>query len=254
MDEPIPSAEKDSAKQPPESSKIGKSEGVEKSNDKIATWTYCMKCRKVVTPLTYVDEETWKYSFGKFLEVFFYNKTALISAPDHCCSCQVQGESTLYFGCGNLAARFTYEHIKPYGIFLRRFLPFDENYHKKFTVLELNEIMMSSSDLFERFNKHIDTVSRETRHLFVIAVYKPENLQTILSELNAIGKEVVDASEILKERIVSVTNRYNSYNKEAASGYSYGEAGKAALDAFSHFPWHARRYLFMLTSTWNLKI
>lgn len=34
----------------------------------IATWTYCKQCNKVVTPLVYISENTWKFSFGKFLE------------------------------------------------------------------------------------------------------------------------------------------------------------------------------------------
>ena len=226
----------------------------DKEKDRYATWTYCTNCRKVVTPLSYISDETWSYSFGKFLELSFYNKTATINAPEHQCHCQLQVHSTLYFGCGNLAARFSYERIRPYNVFLRRYLPFDESFHKKFTVLELNEIMMSSTDLFERFDKHIETTTSDTRALFKSAVNKPEHLQTLLSELHVIGKEVAHASSILKSKIVSVTNSYNSYNKDAESGYSYGEVGSAAYDAFSHFPWHARRYLFLLTSAWNERL
>jgi hypothetical protein len=28
----------------------------------IATWTYCKQCRKVVTPLVFISENTWKFS------------------------------------------------------------------------------------------------------------------------------------------------------------------------------------------------
>ncbi len=244
MDSPIPPAERS---QDPEC--FG---AREHDKDRIATWNYCMFCRKVVTPLTYIDEDTYNYSFGKFLEVSFYNTTCIMNSKE--CQCEIQNRSILYFGCGNLAARFTYERIRPYDVFLRRHLPFDENYHKKFTVLELNEIMVSSTDLFERFDKHIETKSQETQELFVSAVNRAENLQMVLSELNAINKEVVYASGVLKNKIVSVTNRYNTFNQDAESGYSHGELGYSANDAFTQFPWYARRYLFMLTSAWNERL
>ena len=245
MDGPIPSSEfpmkvADTA------------EGKESDKNRIATWTYCSSCEKVVTPLTYIDEDTYNYSFGKFLEVSFYNTTCIMNSRE--CQCQLQSQSTLYFGCGNLAARFTYEPVRPYDVFLRRHLPFDDNFHKEFTVLQLNEIMVSSSDLFERFNKHIETTSKETHDLYVSAVNKKENLQAVIAELNTINKEVVYASGVLKSKIVSVTKRYNSFNEDAESGYSRGEMGFTASDVFTHFPWYARRYLFMLTSAWNERL
>ena len=247
MDGPIPTAE-----HPKEATERVEKNGKDKDN--YATWTYCMNCRKVVTPLTYISDETWRYSFGKFLEVSFYNKTVTINASAHQCHCQLQGQTTLYFGCGNLAARFTYERIRPYNVFFRRYLPFDETFHKKFTVLELNEIMVSSSDLFDRFHEHIEATTSDTRTLFVSAVNKPAHLQTLLSELHVIGQEVAHASSILRNKIVSVTNKYNTHNQDAESGYSCGQVGSAAHDAFSSFPWHARRYLFLLTSAWNERL
>jgi hypothetical protein len=85
-------------------------------------------------------------------------------------------------------------------------------------------------------------------------VNKPAHLQTLLSELHIIGQEVAHASSILRNKIVSVTNKYNTYNQDAESGYSCGQVGSAAHDAFSSFPWHARRYLFLLTSAWNERL
>ena len=88
----------------------------------LATWTHCIKRGKVVTPLVYISDETWKLSFGKFLEVFFYNREAILNSPEHGCSCHMQN-STLYFGCGRLAARFTYEQVKSFGVYVRVISP-----------------------------------------------------------------------------------------------------------------------------------
>ena len=79
----------------------------------IATWTFCMKCNQVVTPLVFLSKQTWQWSFGKFLEVYFYNRDAIINAPGHGCLCRMQTSSQLFFGCGSLAARFTYEKVAP---------------------------------------------------------------------------------------------------------------------------------------------
>ena len=248
MDDPIPTNTTSSS----DSKSDDNAENNIRSNEPIATWTYCLNCKKVVTPLTFLSEDTWKFSFGKFLEVFFYNKTVHLNSPEHKCSCTMQSASTLYFGCGRLAARFTYERICPHGVYLRRYLPFDDDFHKKFTVLELNEIMVSSKDLFEKFHKQIEQTAKDTRQLFGSPA-KPEHLQTLLSQLNEIDREVIRASGILKERIVSVTNKYNAYNQGTVS--SYVEGGKSsAQEAFAYFPWHSRRYLFMLASAWNERL
>ena len=208
----------------------------------IATWTYCVNCNKVVTPLVYISEDTWKFSFGKFLEVFFYNRDAILSSPEHGCSCQMQSSAILYFGCGRLAARFTYERVKPYGVFVRRNLPIDESFHCNEALRELELISVASSELFVKFDKHIEKVSREARSLFGSAANRPEHLQTVLSELNMIGSEVDHAAKTLQEKIASVSDKCRER-----------EAG-AINEALFRFPWYSRRYLFMLASAWNEKM
>lgn len=59
------------------------------------------------------------------------------------------------------------------------------------------------------------------------------------------------ASDILHEKIVSVTSRYNSL-KQANESNEVNTL--AAQEALTYFPWHARRYLFMLASAWNERL
>lgn len=240
MDEPIPDSP----------TKNGRKASGE---DSIATWTYCENCKKVVTPLTFLSEQSWKFSFGKFLEVYFYNKTAQLHSLEHRCSCNMQEASTLYFGSGHLAARFVYEKIRPWGVYLRRHLPFDEIVHEKFAVNELNEIMVSSADLFEKFHQQIEDISKETKHLFGSPANKPEHLQTLLSQLNEIDSEVTTASVVLKAKIVSVTTQYNEYKKEKGSQY-VDNVRSSIYETFAYFPWQARRYFFTLASAWNERL
>lgn len=213
------------------------------SNDSpIATWTYCKNCAKVVTPLVYISENTWKYSFGKFLESFFYNRDAIMNAQEHGCSCPMQPSAILYFGCGKLAARFTYESVKPFGVFVRRNLPIDPSFHRTEAVRQLELISMASSELFVAFDKHIEKISREARSLLGSAANRPEHLQTVISELNRIGSEVDHAAKTLQEKIASVSDKCRR------------EGDGMVNEALFRFPWFSRRYLFMLTSAWNERL
>jgi len=105
----------------------------------IATWTYCNNCSKVVTPLVFISDDTWNYSFGKFLEVYFYNREAIINSPEHGCCCPAQTSASLYFGCERLAARFTYEKVYSFSVFIRRSLPFDQSFHRNNTLHHLEK-------------------------------------------------------------------------------------------------------------------
>jgi Phosphatidylinositol-4-phosphate 5-Kinase len=193
----------------------------------------------VVTPLVYISENTWKFSFGKFLEVFFYNRDAIMNSTEYRCSCNMQTGTMLYFGCGKLAARFSYERVRPLGVYVRKTLPIDTRYHRREALAELERISMASSKLFVKFDKHIDRVAREARSLFGVHCLGPEHLQTVLSELNRIGSEVDHAALTLQEKIASVSDKCRKDGEGVVN------------EAFFRFPWFSRRYLFMLTSAWN---
>ena len=135
-----------------------------------------MHCESNCIFIVFLSKQTWQWSFGKFLEVYFYNRDAIINAPGHRCNCLMQSKSVLYFGCGTLAARFTYEKINPFSVFSRRHLPFDESFHRSHSLRELEHISVSSPEMFQKFDAKIEDISRLTRDLFGSAMNKPEHL------------------------------------------------------------------------------
>ena len=66
----------------------------------MVTWSYCTKCNKVVSGLRALGDDVERFSFGKFLEVTFYNGSAEME-----CGHKMRDDTVLYFGKGQVAAR-----------------------------------------------------------------------------------------------------------------------------------------------------
>jgi hypothetical protein len=190
-----------------------------------------------------LSDTTWKYSFGKFLEVFFYNRDAIMNAPAYRCSCQVQGSAQLFFGCGKLAARFDYEAIRPFGVFVRRILPSEAAFEKSEALRRLDMISEESARLFVKFDEHLERVSREARSLFNSPVNRPEHLQTVLSELNSIGSDVDETAKTLQDKIAAAMDSCRQHPDTDIMNH-----------ALFQFPWSTRRFIFMISSAWNERL
>lgn len=75
------------------------------SDNSINTWSICKSCGSP-SPITTLSELTWKYSFGKFLELYFY-----ADAYKRSCGHSLFKESILYFKYGVWVVKFDYEGI-----------------------------------------------------------------------------------------------------------------------------------------------
>ncbi|GKY91175.1 hypothetical protein MPSEU_000090200 [Mayamaea pseudoterrestris] len=241
LDEELSQIPRESSATRPASDK--KSSASTETDRPIYTWSLCKNCNKIVSPLRLVGEDTWKYSFGKFLESFFYNRDAIFNAVESNCCCEIQPAARLYFGCDKLAAQFNYEPIRPFGVYVRRTLPMETSFQREEGLRRLDIISGASSTLFIRFDERIEKISRETRSLFNSPSVRPEHLQTVLSELNRMSSYVDDATKSLQDKIASVSDSLRRLENE--------DQINAAL---FRFPWFARRYLFMLTYAWNEKL
>ncbi|GMH93596.1 hypothetical protein TL16_g12674, partial [Triparma laevis f. inornata] len=260
-----------------------------RDDDGIAMWSYCTRCAKVVTPLCFMDDDTWRFSFGKFLEVSFYNKVATINGLNDtdtadnnkpCCGHNMQSDMILYFGCKKLAARFTYQPIRPYNVYVRRHLTFDAEFHRQESHRELQEAANLQMILFNKFSKKVESMSSDVRGLFSNAVNKQEHLQAVLGELTKIGEELKHTRADMDMKTKTIFDLHRHYsgqlakfatleNPRKASNVS-GLAGLGDLpnggtsSAFVkkrmspedvlRFPLHSRRYMFLLLSAWNERL
>ncbi|KAI8925782.1 hypothetical protein BC831DRAFT_459437 [Entophlyctis helioformis] len=80
---------------------------------RIIMWSLCKICRLGTPPIP-MSEESWKYSFGKYLELAFYHTKLSCRAMD--CSHDVYRDHIRYFSLRNLTVRFDYESIGLYQV------------------------------------------------------------------------------------------------------------------------------------------
>lgn len=78
----------------------------------IWVWNWCKVCRRVVTPRRPMTERTFNISFGKFLDILFYNKRSVCHASE--CKHPANRQHVRYFAYNGLIARLQCEHFIPY--------------------------------------------------------------------------------------------------------------------------------------------
>ena len=248
-------------------------DGSGSDGDGIAMWSYCHKCRKVVTPLVYICDDTWRFSFGKFLEVFFYNKEAFMNLESSSgCNHNMQADTTLYFGCKDLAASFTYQPIKPYQVFVRRNLSFDGEFHRVKSHRDLMDVKKVAALFLSKFKKRVEAMSTETVSLLINRATLREHVSVVQAELGNISSDIQGSKTTIESMVKSVIEMHCHYVETAAKQASYkvsrnlqlatllpglgtpypsSAASPMSAEDVLRFPWRTRRNLFLLCSAWN---
>ncbi|KAG5437249.1 hypothetical protein PCANB_001042 [Pneumocystis canis] len=81
----------------------------------ILVWSYCKNCKKN-TPMIPMSDNSWKYSFGKYLELAFYN--IAFRSRSFACSHDINKDHIRYFGYQNFVVKFQFDYIELYGLSL----------------------------------------------------------------------------------------------------------------------------------------
>jgi 1-phosphatidylinositol-3-phosphate 5-kinase len=76
--------------------------------DTILMWSYCKECKNT-TPIMPMSGTTWKYSFGKYLELSFWSDGLSFRAG--VCDHDIYRDHIRYFGFHDMAVRFEYDSI-----------------------------------------------------------------------------------------------------------------------------------------------
>lgn len=148
-------------------------------SDKLLMWSYCKECNKP-TPVLPMSDNTWNYSFGKFLEIFLYQQGV------HCradiCPHDMARHHVRYFGYNDLTVRFQYDPID----LLEVAAPPMKLFIKSQVQMDIKEGELES--LRSKINKFYQSII-ERNKAFPFDLVDPRKLETCKAELQDMSLE-----------------------------------------------------------------
>ncbi|ODV97519.1 hypothetical protein PACTADRAFT_14061 [Pachysolen tannophilus NRRL Y-2460] len=122
----------------------------------ILMWSYCKECRQS-TPVIPMSENTWKYSFGKYLELLFWSseKIGVIGR-----ACQHPYKHHIrYFGIYNLAVRLEYSSVETLELVVPRFkLYWKPEIDIKIKIEYVQQIRTKANNFFDSVAERLNRV------------------------------------------------------------------------------------------------
>lgn len=147
--------------------------------------SFCKECKAIVTPDVLMSEETWKMSFGKFMEMNFYNRSARCRTGG--CSHFLRDDHVLFFFCEGYSARFEFVPIHPYSLHIRSRLTLPNDFHDAVTLNFLNDYTMQSDHLFHDFAQVLSSLEKLVTDVLGA---RPEVLALALSDIHLIENDI----------------------------------------------------------------
>lgn len=156
----------------------------------ILMWSYCKECRQS-TPVIPMNENTWKYSFGKYLELSFWSSNVRLIGP-----CPHDFKKHIrYFGIYNLAVRMEYSKVETLELVVPKFkLHWKPDIDIKLKFESFKTVKTKSKALFDSIWERLNRVKVDS-----MTIDKMEAGQKRIEEL----KEKADRE---KEHILNFTN------------------------------------------------
>ncbi|KAG2219830.1 hypothetical protein INT45_006273, partial [Circinella minor] len=159
-------------------------------SESILMWSYCRKCEKS-TPSILMSENTWNYSFGKFLEGCLYQKGVLCRSD--ICPHDIRLDHVRYFGYRDLAVQFQYEQINLFEVSVSPIkLPTLSKFHTKIKEEEYKNLRI-------KINKFYQSIT-ERNKIFPFGLVDPRKLK----ECKAGLKELSQRSDSEMKEVLQV--------------------------------------------------
>ena len=157
----------------------------------ILMWSCCRICGKE-TQILPMSESSWKYSFGKYLELSFWSSD--LHARAGVCPHDLHRDHLRYFGFQNLAVRVHYDPITLLEIIVPR---------ARVTWKVENDLRFKN-DLFikiqDRLNRFMISVKNRLKSIKVDSVI-PEKVETCRQEVNRLTKQANDEHQALNQKL-----------------------------------------------------
>ncbi|GJN70179.1 1-phosphatidylinositol-3-phosphate 5-kinase [Purpureocillium lilacinum] len=163
--------------------------------DGITMWTYCKLCKKD-SDETAMSETTFKYSFGKYLELLYWGRGLKMKDVVDCTHDHHQ-EHVRYFGLGDSRIRI---HLDPIDL-LEIVVPRARITWKVVNDLKLkNEIF---TKMEERWNKFMGSVKARLKSIRIDSVL-PEKAESCKAELDQLMKKALEEQSAMVRQLQQV--------------------------------------------------
>jgi 1-phosphatidylinositol-3-phosphate 5-kinase len=166
----------------------------------ILMWSVCRQCA-TETQVIPMSENTWKYSFAKYLELTFWS-TSLHPRAD-LCPHDIHRDHVRYFGLNNVAIQIQYDTVQLYEVTVPRptvTWKVDSDLRLK------NELFLRIEDRLDRF-----MVSVKTRLLSIhVESVVPEKIDACRAEVDKLMKRASEEHDWLRQKLRDkyMTSRY----------------------------------------------
>ncbi|KAJ2958021.1 hypothetical protein NQZ79_g6344 [Umbelopsis isabellina] len=160
----------------------------------ILMWSFCKICSSP-TSVVHMSENTWKYSFGKFLELSFY--LADLPPRSDACPHDLYKDHVRYFGLNNFAVRFQYEPID----LLEVFVP-----PMRLAIDAQVQAAIKESDLENtrsKINKFYDSLSSRNKQ-FPYDIVHPTKRDKCKDELEELSRRATGEKKAMLQLLQSV--------------------------------------------------
>eukprot|EP00602_Paraphysomonas_sp_CaronLab_P009360 CAMPEP_0185038048 /NCGR_PEP_ID=MMETSP1103-20130426/33223_1 /TAXON_ID=36769 /ORGANISM="Paraphysomonas bandaiensis, Strain Caron Lab Isolate" /LENGTH=1645 /DNA_ID=CAMNT_0027576313 /DNA_START=45 /DNA_END=4979 /DNA_ORIENTATION=+ len=215
----------------------------------IRVHSYCKECQAVVTPDVMLSDETWKMSFGKFLEITFYNRSARCRTGG--CSHFLRDDHVLFFVCEGYSARFEFVPMHPYSLHVRNSLTLPSMFHDAVVLNFLNEYSVQSSRLFEDFRGALKGLEKMVRD---VLGSRPEVMSIALADIAAIEQDIEKSITEQAEEVNTVMDIMSGSRSKQQSVDEGGCRDRQLMQLTKKFPLRLRRDLMHKASQWNMSI
>jgi 1-phosphatidylinositol-3-phosphate 5-kinase len=160
-------------------------------HDSILMWSYCKICKKE-TQVMPMSESTWKYSFGKYLELSFWSSELHLRAGF--CPHDLHRDHIRYFGYRNVAMRIHYDPID----LLEIVVPRTRITWKVDNDLRLKNDLFTKSE--ERWNRFMLSVKNRIKRINIDSVV-PEKVEACKAEVERLSKRAQDEHAALLRKL-----------------------------------------------------
>ncbi|KFY48056.1 hypothetical protein V495_01653 [Pseudogymnoascus sp. VKM F-4514 (FW-929)] len=159
--------------------------------DSILMWSYCKICKKE-TQVMPMSESTWKYSFGKYLELSFWSTELRLRAGF--CPHDLHRNHLRYFGFRNATMRIHYDPIDLLEIVVPR---------TRITWKVDNDLRLKN-DLFtkteDRWNRFMASVKSRIKGINIDSVVS-DKVEACIAEVEALSKRAQDEHASLLNKL-----------------------------------------------------